>query len=83
MKKLNKNNRFNRFKVFALAVLKLTFFMAVAFAVESLVAHLLGDLDFAVLEFALNELGSDFAIRVLVKLLLLANHFFGKKEKDE
>ena len=83
MKKLNKNNRFNRFKVFAFTVAKLALFLAVAFAVENLVAHLFGALDFAFLEFTLSELGGDFAIKVLMKLLLVVNHFFNKKEKGK
>lgn len=83
MKKLNKNNRFNRFKVFAFAVAKLALFLVVAFAVENLVAHLFGALDLAFLEFTLSELGGDLAIKVLMKLLLVVNHFFSKKEKSK
>ena len=82
-KKLNKNNRFNRFKVFALTVAKYALLFAVSFAVEQFVANLLVGLDLAVVEFALNELGNTLAIKVLLKLFLLANFSFGKRKKSK
>ena len=82
MKNLNNNKLVNRTKAFALKFAKLALLLLVAFAVEQFVGHLFAGLDFAFAEFALSEFGNSLAVKLLVKVLFLANHFTGKGKKS-
>lgn len=82
MKNLNNNKLVNRSKAFALNFAKLVLLLLVAFAVEQFVGHLFTGVDFAFAEFAVSEVGNSLAVKLLVKALLLANHFTGKGKKS-
>ncbi len=78
MKNLNNTNRTNRAKAFAFKFAKLAFLLLVAFAVEQLVGHLFANVNFAFATFVLSEFGNSLAVKLLIKVLFLANQFTGK-----
>lgn len=83
MNYLNKNKLVNRKKAFALKVATVTFLFLVAFAIEQYVGYLFADVDFAFAEFAVSELGSGLAAKVLVRVFLLFSTFASKGKKNK